>query len=150
MSIARIMNATPITLSADEPVSAAIARMIERKVRSFPVVDADGRYLGMFGLHRVLGMLLPRVVTMEDECADMDLSFISNGAEYLKDKLAEIGGESVLAYVDRERPVAHPDTPLVEAVLLVYRTGANLPVVEHDSGRLAGVLTPWDILLHVT
>lgn len=149
MTIAKIMNARPIVLSADETVHAAIGLMIERKVRGFPVVDADGRYLGMFGLHRVLGMLLPRVATME-ESQEMDLSFISDTTDYLKEKLARIGSERVTGYMDQDRPVVYPDTPLVEAVLMLYRTGANLPVVERDGGRLAGLLSPWEVLRHVT
>jgi CBS domain-containing protein len=148
MTVAKIMNPKPIVLNSSETVRDAIRRMMEKKVRSFPVVDGDGRYLGMFSLHRVLGMLLPRVATMDEE-REMDLSFISDTVEHLKEKLADIGNDSVSGFMERDRKVAHPDTPLVEGVLLLYRLGANIPVVERDSGRLAGLLSPWEVLNQV-
>ena len=37
-----------------------------------------------------------------------------------------------------------PDTPLVETLLVLYRTHASLPVVELDSGKLVGVISYFD------
>jgi hypothetical protein len=39
-----------------------------------------------------------------------------------------------------------PDSPLMEAVLLVYRTRNFVPVVEPASKRLIGVVSTWHIL----
>jgi CBS domain-containing protein len=38
-----------------------------------------------------------------------------------------------------------PDTPLLEAVLILYRTRASLPVVDPETGKLLGVISYWDL-----
>jgi CBS domain-containing protein len=41
--------------------------------------------------------------------------------------------------------VVGPDTPLLETVLILFRTRASLPVVDPDSGKLLGVISYWDL-----
>ena len=45
-----------------------------------------------------------------------------------------------------DAPVLRPDTPIMNAVLFLYRTCTYLPVVDEQSGRLVGVVSTWDVL----
>ena len=50
-----VMSSTLFTCRDDDPVEAALGRMEERQVRRLPVVDADGRLVGIVArsdLHR--------------------------------------------------------------------------------------------------
>jgi CBS domain-containing protein len=38
----------------------------------------------------------------------------------------------------KDIPVVHPDTPLLETVLLLLESRIALPVVDKDTGRLVG------------
>ena len=46
-SVAELMSIDPVTIGADEPAHAAEQRMAERRVSGLPVVDRDGRLVGV-------------------------------------------------------------------------------------------------------
>jgi acetoin utilization protein AcuB len=48
LPVGEVMSARPVTVKADVPVGEAIKRMIEHKFGALPVVDLDGRVLGIF------------------------------------------------------------------------------------------------------
>jgi len=41
--------------------------------------------------------------------------------------------------------VVHPDTPIVETLLTLYKARTNLPVVDRDNGRLVGTISYYGI-----
>jgi CBS domain-containing protein len=138
------MNTRPVTLRADDSIAIALASMRESHHKAIPVIDGEGRYLGLFNFHALLGMLLPKAATLE--LGLRDLSFISDMEDSLKEKLNDLLDRPVKDYVEREGSLIHPDMPLMEAVLLLYRANNTLPVVERDGGKLVGMLSPWDVL----
>jgi CBS domain-containing protein len=42
-----------------------------------------------------------------------------------------------------------PDTPLIETLLLLYRTKASIPVVEPGTCKLLGMISYWDVGQHI-
>ena len=38
-----------------------------------------------------------------------------------------------------------PDTPLIETLLILHKTGASLPVVDPETGKLVGVISYFDV-----
>ena len=52
-------------------------------------------------------------------------------------------------YTQTDSPRLHPDTPIINAVLLLYRTRTYLPVVDEGTGRLLGVVSTWDVLARI-
>lgn len=46
-----------------------------------------------------------------------------------------------ISFLGDDVAVAHPDTSLSEALLLIYRRNGVLPVVERESRKLLGVVT---------
>ena len=46
-SISRVMTPRPITVSVDDPLSKAVSKMVEHRIRNLPVVDSEGRLAGL-------------------------------------------------------------------------------------------------------
>jgi CBS domain-containing protein len=109
-----------------------------------PVVDEKGHYLGIFGIYSLLRLTLPKAATLEQGVED--ISFIRCGLEELGERLREVEGESVLSGLRKDIPVVHPDTPLMETVLLLLRARIALPVVERETNRLVGMISSWGAL----
>jgi CBS domain-containing protein len=42
-----------------------------------------------------------------------------------------------------------PDKPLVETLLILYRTKNSIPVVDPDTGKLLGMISYWDVGEHI-
>lgn len=144
MTCATIMNPHPITLLASDTVATALEKTLEHRVKSLPVLDNNGRYLGMFGLHNLLGQMLPKVARLEEGLGD--LAFVSDMLEQMREKMEGLRRQPVNEFLEDHAAPIHPDTSLTEAVLLLYRHGENLAVVERNSGRLAGLMSPWEVL----
>lgn len=144
MTAAAIMNRQPLTLGQDDSVARAVEVLLAHRLAAFPVVDGEGRFVGQFGFHCLLGLLLPRAAILDEGLED--LAFLGEAGEQLKERLAQIRGDAVGGHLNFSTPVVQPDTPLMEIVLLVYRHNATLPVVDEPSGRLVGTISPWDLL----
>ena len=42
-----------------------------------------------------------------------------------------------------------PDTPLIETLMLLYRTKASIPVLEPGTCKLLGMISYWDVGRHI-
>ena len=136
MQVRDVMTAKPMTIDPEAPVETAVAVMRERGLRHLPVVDPEGRLIGIL--------------------TDRDLRSAMFGpalAEYLP---ADQGGRlRALAGCLDEVQVAHvmtwgvvtigPDAPVAQAAAIMAdaRVG-SLPVVE--GRRLVGIVTEHDVL----
>lgn len=124
-----VMTHRPLTAAADDYVADAAGRMTAHGVRHLPVVDGDGRVLGML--------------------SDRDLRTAMGEARDALDEGAATGRLAVLRVEDvmSARPLAIGEgEPLQRAldVLVTERVGA-LPVV--DAGeRLVGIVSYLDLL----
>ncbi len=45
--IKNVMTPRPVTVGAEDSLSRAVAKMIEHKIRNLPVVDSEGRLVGL-------------------------------------------------------------------------------------------------------
>ncbi len=145
-----IMNPDPPVLLATDTVGHALAILLQRRTLALPVVDGERRYLGLFAKSRLFGLMLPSVVAQEDVLPKIahltDLAYLLDDLEDLRKRFAPLRDHPVAAYADSEAPTLKPDSPLMAAVLLVFRTRNFVPVVEPRSRRLVGVVSTWDIL----
>ena len=144
MTCATVMNARPLTLRVDAPVSNAVEIFLRHPGHTLPVVDAEGRFAGLFGIHRLLGLLLPKVATLKDGLTD--LRYVQDTLDDVRQRLQEIKGLTVGEYLDDPAAVLRPDTPIMETLLMLYHHHDGLPVVEESSGRLLGIVSFRDVL----
>ena len=142
MACRSIMTPDPLTLTADDTVGSAAEQLLSHRYIILPVVAAGSRYVGLFGVFELLGLLLPKAATLDELVPD--LAFLPDDLGALRSRLGELAHEPVRPHVRTDLPVLRPETPIVEALLLFYRQRSTLPVVEEDDGRLVGVLSYWD------
>lgn len=150
MTCREIMNADPPVLTRRDTVGTALEKLLLRRHLALPLVDDDGCYLGLFSKSRLFGLMLPNVVALEDVLPRLahltDLAYFSDDLDDLRARFAALRDNSVVAYADRDAPTLKPESTLMEAVLMVFRTRNFVPVVEPASGRLVGIVSSWGIL----
>lgn len=143
MTVQSIMTAKPLTLRSDDTVMRAAELMLDRRFLILPVVDGDGRCVGMFDMWDLLALLLPKGATLNDLVPD--LRFLGDDLPNLQAKLKEVGTQPVGPLARPDLPLLQPDMPVVEALLLLYRNRTTLPVVD-ENNCVIGVLSYWDVL----
>ena len=145
MHVSDVMNPSPVTLPLSETFGGALHLIRERRLRVIPVIDDSGVYMGTFDLADVWKTLLPKAVLLGFSSLS-DLSFVSDALDMLREKLVEADERPIEEFLDCPVEAIHPDTPLKEAVLLFYKHDVEIPVVERDTNRLVGLVSPWEIL----
>jgi CBS-domain-containing membrane protein len=148
------MNVEPIyshefeALQDSDTVGDATQRMLEHRVSDLPVVDADGKLIGMFKLDRLLAGLLPTAVIVGYGVPD--LTFLGDGIEELRHRMRELVTRAVRDFAVKPDHVAYPDTSPFEVVLHLYRGTNNVPVLSRDDGKLVGMVSARDVLAALT
>ena len=146
MTCQTVMLPDPISVRDTTPLAEAIDLLFRHRIKNLPVVDANGIYRGLFGIHTLIRQLLPRAATLDEGAGLTDLGFVHDTLDNLRDRLAGRMHEPVLQFADRTvQPVA-PDASLMETLLRLHRQRAILPVVDPASGRLLGIVTYWELL----
>ncbi|MEJ2316195.1 MAG: CBS domain-containing protein [Gammaproteobacteria bacterium] len=144
MSARSIMDPHPTVLHPDDPIRTAAQYVMDNRYRRIPVVDDDGRFVGVFGVNCLLRLVLPHAAIMEN-----GLESVNFARETLTDlyrRYCENSDKEIALCMDKEDvETVGPDTPLLEAVLILYRTKASLPVVDPETGKLVGVISYWDL-----
>jgi len=136
MQVRDVMTKTPMTIDPEAPVETAVAVMRERRMRHLPVLDGEGRLIG--------------IVT------DRDLRSAMFGSALVEHLPAEQGGRlHALTGTLNDVRVSHvmtwrvvtigPQAPVAQAAAIManFRVG-SLPVIE--DGRLVGIVTEHDVL----
>ena len=116
LRVEQAMTAQVLTLPAESSAHDALAQIEAQPFSAYPVLDAEGRCLGLVNAAR-----LRRVI-------------------------AEGTGGRKLSELSRLREYVYPQDPLIRAVVRMNAIGARqLPVVEKGSQALRGILTMSDI-----
>jgi CBS-domain-containing membrane protein len=142
MSLLNVTNTHPVTLTLEHTVGEALRLMLQHRLESMPVLDERQHLAGRFGVHELLGLLLPRAATLEQGLTD--LSFIVNTSEHLRSHLLQVSAHKVEDHM-AEAVTLRAGTSLPEALLMLYQHGNELPVAEAN-GQFVGMVSPWEIL----
>jgi len=137
------MDPRPTVLRPTDLISTAVSYIMKHRYRSLPVVDEDGRYLGVFGVNCLLKQVLPKAVMMQKGLDNV--SFIHETLADLHERLREVEDQPISVCMNTEIDTVTPDTPLVETLLLLYNHRNAIPVVERPSGKLVGMISYWDV-----
>lgn len=146
-----IMSDPPTVLKPTDSVSVALQTMVRERLPALPVVDTDGRYVGMLPRSRLVALAMPRVLSHDTDQQPLarllQVGFIRDSLADLQERMAAAANDPVSQHLDREVPVLSPDTPLMNALLFLYRQRNVLPVVEN--GKLLGIVSVWDVLARI-
>ncbi len=145
-----IMTPNPAVLKAETTVAAAVKQLLKNRMLGMPVVDASGRYLGMFTKSRLFGLVLPSIIAIEEalpSAAHLEgLGFLSDNLDTMQARLDEIGSHPVGDYADSSVPALHPESPAVAAVVQLFRTRNFIPITDSKTGKLVGIVSTWETL----
>jgi CBS domain-containing protein len=143
--IREIMDPSPATVSPDASVQDVVAALREHQLPGVPVVDADGR---------CVGIVTEADLVLPDDEGDLHIPHYVNlfgGTVFLEplgrfeNRLRKAFAASAADMMTRDPDTVDPDTSVRDAARLIHDTGHNrLPVVE--DGRLVGVVTRVDVL----
>jgi len=142
-----VMDPHPSVLRETDRIVDGARIIMGHRYRNVPVVDAEGRYLGIFGVNCLLRLVLPKAVLVEQGLRTVP--YVRDTLKELRQRLAEVEDEPVVYCLKDDAPVVSPDTPLVETLLILYRNRISLPVVEPESGRLVGMISYFDVGGHI-
>jgi len=131
-------------LRDDESVADAARKLTGHKHTSLPVVDAEGRYAGMLGIHDILGLLVPRMALAGNLVPN--LGFIDGDPDRLRAQYGEFATRHVSDAADRNAPTLKPNTPQIEAIRLFCQSHSSLAVVDPGTRKVLGIVSCWDVI----
>jgi CBS-domain-containing membrane protein len=131
-------------LRCTDTVGTATSQMLQNRTTDLPVVDANGKFVGMFRIDHIFADLLPKAALIGYGMPD--LGFLSSTLDDLRKHMQALENHSVQEYVLKPEQVVHPDTSPLEVVLLLYRGMNNVPVVDPASGMLVGLVSARELL----
>ncbi len=145
MEIESIMLTNPRTIGAGETVPAAVRMMKEFGMRNLPVVDGEGKFLGVFTTVHLIELLLPKAATIEGGLTD--LTFVHDTIDDVRERWKEVRDHRVGDFIETENiPLATANTSLIEVLLLIIQNRTHITIVDDDSRKVIGVVTLSKIL----
>jgi CBS domain-containing protein len=143
--VREIMDSNPATVSPDASVQEVVDAFREHQLPGLPVVDADGR---------CVGIVTEADLVLPDDEGDLHIPHYVNlfgGTVFLEPlgrfekRLRKAFAATAADMMTRRPDTVGPDASVREAARLVHDSGHNrLPVVE--DGVLVGVVTRVDLL----
>jgi predicted transcriptional regulator len=138
-----IMSTTPITLTPDMEISAAVRILLERGVNGAPVLNEQGEVLGVLCQSDLIAqqktLALPSFFTLLD-------GLIPLASEHdLKQEMRKIAATTVEDAMSQPAITVGPETSVEEiANIMVDKKLYTLPVAQN--GKLVGVVGKEDLL----
>jgi CBS domain-containing protein len=124
----------------DTPVSQVIYLMHQSGLSSLPVVDDEGRVVGVVSERDLIRAALPGYVEMLQSTAFLP------SLDQLGRKLHEIGDKPIAKFMAAEVVAARPDDTDLHLADLMIRKGLKQIPVWDDQRRLVGVVRRIDLL----
>ena len=137
------MKSDPVVLRPSNTLGEAASLILRHRFRNVPVIDDEGRYLGVVGANCLLHFVLPRAATMEEGLEH--LPFVNATLADLQERWREAVDRPVTECMDTTIETVHPDTSLAETLLTLYHNRTSLPVVDPQTGRLVGIVSHWTV-----
>ena len=139
MTLKTAMLTDYYSVSADTQVADALAFLYENNIRKAPVIDKEGKYLGLFCFRRLLGKLLPAGMLLDQDLET--LNFTSRSDTDIQEKFDVVVQLPVREVMETDRPVLSPDMSFWHTLLMIYEYDAPLAVVDPETQKVLGVVT---------
>jgi CBS domain-containing protein len=141
MRAADIMTTSLLTLAPDLPVATAARMLAERGVSGAPVLDRDGKLIGIL----TEGDLIRRLAAVTEKPRSWFLGLFGSAAAQA-DHYARSHGRFVRDVMTTAVETVGEETPVEQvAALLEKHNIRRLPVVDRE-GRLVGIVSRADLL----
>ena len=136
-----LMTAPVVTIRENATVSQAARLMLDKDVSALPVLNEDGRIVGIL-THADFG-LSPKFRPLMDNV--YNLLGATTTTRHLEETSRKVGGKLVRDVMRRNVLTASQDAEIEQVAHLMLRAQIHrLPIV--DNGRLVGIITRHDFL----
>jgi CBS domain-containing protein len=145
MPVRQIMSSPAITLSAESTVEEAVGVLVSNNIGGAPVVDADGKLVGLVDDDDLIisEARLHAPTTIEILGAYIPLP---GDLRRFNDEVRQALGRTVGEVMDNRPPTLRDDATVEDAATLLHdHSVSRLPVLDSD-GKVVGVVTSGDLL----
>ena len=139
-----------------DTVSKAFKLMRSKGMRFLAVINENDVYLGVFTSPTLIRLMLPRAMTIEMGGKNANkglhnLNFLNMSEKNFFESLSEVKDEPVINHLSDPKsiPIASPNTPIMEGILLLHQYKRHVILVEPDTGRFVGILSINSVLLKI-
>lgn len=130
---ARQIMTTPVeTTSQEESLGHVVARMLDRGLKRMPVVDSDGKLIGMISRLDIL-----RAAAGQEPAPQEQLP-------------ARPPGQTIADVMSRQTPTVHLDDDLTDIVQQMLHAEQKRLIVLDDQGKPVGIITDGDVVARVS
>lgn len=144
MECQEIMHPVETPLYADDPAATVIDFMLTKHTGMVPVTDRSGVFVGVVGGDRLAHFLLPKTVSMMR--GKKNASYFRESREELSERLHALRECTIADLVDTNVKVAHPDTGLINAIMILSERQQVVPIVERGTRKLLGAISFFTVL----
>ncbi len=147
MDCRTMMAPIKTSLFADDPAGTAIDFMVEKHMGLVPVTERDGTFAGLISGDSLMHFLLPKAVSAMSRItrAMKHASYLDESAEDMQERLEKVRAKTIGELADRRVKTVTPDTPLIDALMLISGKQYVVPVVDNDN-KLLGAISFFSVL----
>ena len=140
MKVKEIMTKEVVTLTPDANAKEALEILFKRKISGLPVVDNEGKLLGMFTEKDILTYTLPSYIE------NVGRFIYEENPKSTKKKLADLSNIKVSQIMRKDVVTVSGDTTLCEvAHMMLTQKARRIPVLD-NSGKISGIIARGDIV----
>lgn len=137
------------TLYENTPLHKAVSIITSKRLAALPVINEQGKFVGIIGVNGLLEMLLPKAIRSAlagNNDSVPGLSFMDDNMDELRNRLAHMSETPVGSLAKRDAPVIYPDSPVMEAVLLLLRGEDDVAMVDRETHKFICMVSALDLL----
>jgi len=152
MDCKTLMAPIKVSLYTDELASSVIAFMVEKHMGLVPVTERDGTFAGLISGDILMAFLLPKSLSSMGSGGILggfkvhkSASYLNESATEMQERLEALRDRPIGEMLDRKVKVAHPDTPVIDALMMIKDKQYVVPVVDDDK-KLVGAISFFSVL----
>src|SRR5258706_6684442 len=140
-----VMSTPVVTLRPDDKVEPAADLLAEKNVGSLPVVDDDGKLVGILRDDDLIASEARVHVPTFINFLGLGMAFPGE-MKHLERELKKIAGATVRDIMQTDPPTVTPDATLEDVATIMHDGGVNsVPVVDSDN-KVVGIVARADIV----
>jgi CBS domain-containing protein len=147
MDCKTVMAPIKTSLFADSPAGEAIDFMVEKHMGLVPVTERDGTFAGLISGDQLMRFMLPKTVSVLSKIKRgmKHASYLNESAEEMQERLEKVRARTIGELTDLHIKTVSPDTPLIDALMLITDKQYVVPVVDKDN-KLLGAISFFSVL----
>jgi CBS-domain-containing membrane protein len=137
------------TLYENAPLHKAVSIITSKHLAALPVINEQGVFVGIIGANSLLALLLPPAEHTAHATKEKDITGLSlrnNNIAELRRRLSLMSNVTVGKLANRDVPVIYPDSPLMDAVLLLLDGGNEVAMVDRETRKFICMVSALDLL----